>query len=414
MVPALPSFQRGLIVTLVILAIILLVQPATQPPADADNQAIDFYYLPTCQHCAAQKLFHTELLAKYPNLTIASHDVTGPTESSKLSATAQRFGIEVKGVPFTVIGDHYVVGFEGEASAREIEEAVQVFLGLKGGLPRDGVDGSGPGGNASTGATCTLGNGSCAITSQTIALPFFGAIDVAAVSLPLLAVVLGLVDGFNPCAMWVLVYLISLILTLNDRKKMWLLVGSFVLASGILYFLFMTAWLNVFLLLGYFRPLTIVVGLGALGVGLNDLNAFRKKGALVCAVGGPSKKKTLHRIEQIVRSPLTLTTVIGIIALAFVVNSIEFVCSSALPVIFTHILALAGLPVWLHYGYIALYVLFFMLDDLIIFSLAAMAVTTATGQKYAKYCKLIGGIVLVAIGILLAFAPHLLGYGAAV
>ena len=93
-------------------------------------------------------------------------------------------------------------------------------------------------------------------------LPFLGRTDLTAISIPVLAIVLGLIDGFNPCAMWVLVYLISLILSVNDRKKIWLIVGSFVFASGVLYFLFMTAWLNAFLLIGYFRPLTIIIGLG--------------------------------------------------------------------------------------------------------------------------------------------------------
>ncbi len=107
-------------------------------------------------------------------------------------------------------------------------------------------------------------------------------------------------------------------------------------------------------------------------------------------------------------SPLTITTIFGIIALAFVINSIEFACSSAIPAVFTQVLAVSNLSTWQYYAYILLYDLFFMLDDLIIFSLAAFAINTAIGEKYAKYCKLIGGVILFLLGIMLVFVPNLL------
>ena len=110
--------------------------------------------------------------------------------------------------------------------------------------------------------------------STVINLPFFGEIDAKDYSLAALAMILGLVDGFNPCAMWVLVYLISMIMGMNDKRKIWLIVGSFLLASGTLYFLFMTAWLNVFLFIGYLRPVTLAIGLFAIGVGINDLKKY--------------------------------------------------------------------------------------------------------------------------------------------
>ncbi|MCW5208095.1 hypothetical protein VU11_05470, partial [Desulfobulbus sp. US2] len=128
--------------------------------------------------------------------------------------------------------------------------------------------------------------------TQTVDLPILGEIKYTEYSLFSLAVVLGLVDGFNPCAMWVLVYLISIVLTLKSRKKIWLLVGTFVGASGALYFLFMTAWLNAFLFLGYLRILTLIIGLMAIGFGtLNIREYLRTKGELVCTIGNAASKK---------------------------------------------------------------------------------------------------------------------------
>ena len=243
---------------------------------------------------------------------------------------------------------------------------------------------------------------------ETASLPVFGAIRLADFSLPTLAVLLGLADGFNPCAMWALVYLLSLLVALRDRRKIWLLVGSFVLASGVLYFLFMTAWLNAFLLLGYLRPLTIAIGLGALVIGVVDLRAFiQTRGAPVCAVGNHGfKKRTMGRMERLVAAPLTLATFLGVVALAFTVNAIEFACSAGLPAIFTHTLSLLQLSGSQYYGYILLYVLFFMLDDLLIFSLAAFTLQATMAGGYARYGKLVGGVVLVALGLLMLVAPE--------
>lgn len=245
---------------------------------------------------------------------------------------------------------------------------------------------------------------------ETVSLPVFGAIRLTDFSLPVLAMLLGLADGFNPCAMWALVYLLSLLVSLQDRRKIWLLVGSFVLASGVLYFLFMTAWLNVFLLLGYLRPLTLAIGAGAMVIGVVDLRAFMlTRGAPVCPVGSTDfKKRTMGRMERLVAAPLSLVSILGVVALAFTVNAIEFACSAGLPAIFTHTLSLRQLSPPQYYGYILLYDFFFMLDDLLIFSLAAFTLRTTMAGGYVRYGKLAGGIVLVGLGLVMLFAPEML------
>ena len=139
-------------------------------------------------------------------------------------------------------------------------------------------------------------------------------------------------------------------------------------------------------------------------------NPPQTKGALTCKVSvEEDKKKTMNQVEKLINSPLTIATLTGIVFLAFAVNSVEFACSAAIPAIFTQVLALSNISAIEHYVYILLYVLFFMLDDLIIFGLAAFAVNSSFGDKYAKYCKLIGGIILIALGAILLFAPNLLG-----
>ncbi|MEK9165857.1 MAG: thioredoxin family protein [Patescibacteria group bacterium] len=385
-------FKRYLIVILIIIGLILIIKGQESVTQTANGLEFHFFYHPNCPHCKEQKPFNEKLMEKFPEVKFIYHDVTKPEESSFIIEFTKKANISMQnmGVPITFFGEYYFIGFDTAATTgAEIESALEAYV---------------------SGQTKQPAEIQKAEEKKNITLPFFGQINVLDYSLPMLAMILGLVDGFNPCAMWVLVYLISLVVAIGDRKKVWLIVGSFVLASGILYFLFMTAWLNVFLLMGYIRPLTIIIGLGALYAGAAGIQDYVKtKDQEVCKVGDiESKQKTMSRIERIVHSPITIATILGIVGLAFVVNSIEFVCSSAIPAIFTYVLSISNLSASGYYGYILLYDFFFMLDDLIIFGLAAFAVNTTLGSKYAKYCKLIGGVILLILGLMLTFAPHLL------
>jgi len=382
-------FKRYLVIALIAIgAILLFTGQEAAKPITTEGFEVHFFYLPGCSHCDEQEPFNKKLANEYPSIQFIYHDAMRPEESALLAEMLASVGEKGnREFPVTIFGGQAFMGWESEeTTGKEIEMALQQCLA--GNCPETGSE----------------------TPDDEATLPIIGKIKLSDYSLPALAVVLGLVDGFNPCAMWVLAYLISLIMTLGDKRRIWLLVGSFVFASGVLYFLFMTAWLNAFLLIGYFRPMTIIIGSVALGAGILNIREFvRTKGAIACEVGdAESRKKTMSRMERVVFSPLTFGTIAGIIALAFVVNSIEFVCSSALPAIFAHVLSLSDLSTFQYYAYILLYVFFFMLDDLIIFGAAALAMTSTLGNRYVKYCRPVGGAILIALGALLLFAPHLL------
>jgi uncharacterized protein Veg len=373
-------FKRYLIISLVILGIVIGFTSQGTSSTD-EGFEVHFFHIPGCSHCEKQELFNEKLANTYPSIQIIEHDATTPAGSALLSEKLAELGIENEpDFPITIFGNQVFGGWESEeTTGRAIEEALEQCL--TGNCPPPA--GEEPG--------------------HKIVLPLIGEIVLEDYSLPALSVILGLVDGFNPCAMWVLVYLISLIATLRDRKRIWLIVGSFVLASGILYFLFMTAWLNAFLFIGYVKPVTTVIGLVALGGGILQIRqVIETKGVIVCEVTDEeSRKKTMTRIQRIVSSPITLGTIAGIIALAFMVNSVEFVCSAAVPAVFTRVLSLASLTTFQYYSYILLYVLFFMLDDLIIFGTAAFAMSSSLGDRYAKYSRPVGATILIILGLLL-------------
>jgi len=378
-----------------------------QTPADynyvSQNQnatlTIDFFFHPACPHCKAQMPFNAQLMGEYKDIKFVYHDTSLAEQNALLIQYYKDYNLSTDniGVPSTFIDGEYIIGFD---SAQTTGVALRKLIEAK------------LAGAQATNSTST----STPISEQkmedlSLNLPIIGTLKPAEFSLFTLSVILGLIDGFNPCAMWVLVYLISIIVSLKDRSKLWLIVGSFLFASGTLYFLFMTAWLNAFLFVGYFRPVTILIGLVALGGGILALKEFIQdpKGILECKVTDTDeRKKTMGSINNLVAAPLTIATFAGVIILAFTVNSVEFVCSAAIPAVFTQVLALSNLSGLEYYFYILLYTFFFMFDDLIVFGLAAFAISSDIGQKYAGYCHIIGGAIMFLLGIMLLFFPSVL------
>ena len=358
-----------------------------------DPSVVHVFYHPQCPHCHKEMDFLENMKIHYPKLEIKKHDITTPQKLELFNHVANSKNIPEHelGTPLLIAGQHFLVGYKSDKTTGVIiKQWIQELL-EKTPVNKEGAISS-------------------VSQKQTVNIPVFGEIKLFETSLPILAITLGVVDGFNPCAMWVLVYLISLIAGLKDRGRILTLISIFILASGILYFLFMTAWLNAFLLVGYTQIITLIVGILALYMGITSIREFIASGGkVICELGNiQSRQKTTSKIRKLVSSPLNIATFFSIIALSFAVNSIEFICSSALPAIFTHVLTVADLPTLTYYIYILIYVFFFMLDDLIIFMFAAFAINRFAGEKYAVYCHFIGGIIMTVLGIMLTFFPEYL------
>ena len=163
----------------------------------------------------------------------------------------------------------------------------------------------------------------------------------------------------------------------------------------------MTAWLNTFLIIGYIRPMTQLIALAAIGIGADHLYELAlKRGVVECEVGDvEQRQRTIRRIRDVVAAPIGLASLLWVTGLAFAVNTVEFICSAALPAVYTHTLALMDLSTWGYYGYIALYVLFFMLDDLVIFGLADFAIQRVLDTRFAGISRAVGGVTLLGLGM---------------
>lgn len=200
---------------------------------------------------------------------------------------------------------------------------------------------------------------------------------------------------------------------MKDRKRMWILGTAFVFTSAFVYFLFMSAWLNLFLFLGLIVWVRILIGFTALGAGFYNLRDYfiNKEGG--CKVtGGEKRQKTFSQIRKVTQKRKFILALAGIILLAFAVNLVELICSAGLPAVYTQILSFNQLPTWQYYLYLLLYIFFFMIDDLLVFFIAMFTLqTVGVGGKYARFSRLIGGILMVLIGVLMLLKPELLMFG---
>ena len=348
--------------------------------AQTPSPPIDFFWGQGCSHCAKEEIFLDQLQKKYPDLVVNRYEIHDPVNNQLLKEVGKKLKADISGIPFTVIGDKYFAGFlSDDTTGSQIKQA----LGLDS-PPTDHLN-----------------------------LPIFGTIKIKDFSLPLLTFIIALLDGFNPCAMWTLVFLIGLLLGLKDRRRMWILGSAFIGVSALVYFLFLTAWLNLFLFIGFITWVKIAIALLALGSGSYYLfDFFTNKDASCKVTGGQKKQKIFARLKAITQKDQFIFALIGIILLAFVVNLVELVCSAGLPAVYTQILALADLPSWQYYLYLLFYIIIFMLDDLIVFFIAMTTLKViGLNSKYARYSHLIGGILMLLIGLLLIFKPEFLMFG---
>ena len=344
---------------------------------------IDFFYSSTCPFCAQEKVFLQGLQGRYPDIQINQYEVTGVSENqSKLRDFYKKYNVpeqEQGYVPVTFTPLRYFIGFN-EQIGQDIEGCLE---------------------------TCLAGGQS---SPQKFKVPILGEIDAQNISLPLLTVVLGILDGFNPCAMWVLVVLISMLLVARSRKKIALVGGIFIAAEGLLYFLFMAAWLNALLLMSFVSLSRILIGIFGIGFGVWRIRDFFTWKPGVCKVVDEKAEGTiLQRMKNILKPSALPATVLGIVVLAVGVNLVEFFCSAGFPVIYTRILSAQGVSTLQYYLYLAFYNLFYMLDDLIVFGFAFFTLSHFHfSDKYNRYSTLVAGVLILILGALLIFKPELL------
>jgi len=379
--------------------------PLQAEEAKTNEVNLYFFWGDGCPHCAKEEVFLKKMEKKYPNLTVYDFEVWYDSDGRKiLRNVGELLNINVSGVPLTVIGTNHIVGYStDETTGKEIERLINYYT------ENPIVDPVSKLLEPEEKPAPKIEMGSL----KTITLPVFGEIDTEYISLPVLTAIIGGLDGFNPCAMWILIFLISFLVGMENKAKRWILGGVFIITSGAVYFLFMSAWLNLLIFLGFIVAVRIGIGVVALGAGGYNLKEFLKNKGNTCDTTSEKQKgKIMRRMEKAIHEKNFWLALIGIIVLAAGVNLIELICSAGFPAVYTQVLALHQLPTVSYYLYLLLYIFFFILDDLIIFFIAMKTLeVTGVTVKYTRASHLIGGILMLLIGILLIFKPEWLLFG---
>jgi glutaredoxin len=398
--------------------------------ASDNNVNAYLFYGDGCPHCAKENTFLESIKNDYPTLDIYKYEVYFSRENSLLmQKVAETLGTESGGVPFLVIGDKYYVGFSETLTPIEIEakineclkdicpDPITIIVGIESTNTDTIIKSNNLVKEKDKEKENLINkdviNNNTEETEKIVKLPFLGESNINKISLPLLAVLMGLWDGFIPCALWTLLFLISLLLGMNNRKRMWTLGMAFIIASASVYFVFMSAWLNLILFLGFVIWVRLLIGgLALLGGGFSLNKFFKSKSDGCSVVGSEKRQRVFEKLKNIAKQDNLWIALGGIILLAFLVNLVELICSAGLPAVFTQVLAMNNLSNLQYYSYILLYILFFMIDDLFVFFMAMITLQMiGITTKYAKYSHLIGGVLMVIIGVLLIFKPEWLMFG---
>jgi hypothetical protein len=354
--------------------ILLLTLPAA---AMAQTQDILMVYVRDgCPHCEEARAFLPTFAATRPGLRIVlravDRDAAARDDLARISRSA---GIWPPGVPTFVFGSRVLVGFE---SAERTGAQLAALVDQR-------ID---PSARPET--------------------RIFGTLSAARLGLPLFTLAMGLLDGFNPCAMWVLLFLLSLLVHMRDRNRMALVAGTFVLVSGAVYYAFMAAWLNVLLFVGMSAILRWILGGLAVVIGAVNIRDFLGPGReFSLSIPDTAKTGLYTRMRTILQAETLPLSLAGAAVLAVGVNFVELLCTSGFPTIYVAVLAQHGLSPSAHYAYLGLYILGYVADDTLMVASAVIALSsTRLSERAGRWLKLLSGAVMLMLGGIMILRPQ--------
>ena len=391
----------------IIFALCIFIFPFCVFAKSDDEITLYLFHGDGCPHCAAELEFLDEIEDDYPNLKIVKYEVWYNQENADLLQKVENaFEINRGGVPTTVIGDVVIIGY-GDSTGGRIERAIDFYKS------NDYVD-----------QIKKIQDGTFSKEEVkddfkkeekkkdddlTINVPVFGKVNLKNVSLTSSAVIIGLIDGFNPCAMWVLLFLISVLIGMKDKKRMWTLGIAFLLTSAFVYLLIMLSWITIAVKITTIIWVRNIIAIVALIGAIVNIRAYIKsRNDSGCQVVDDKKRKKIFgKIKKFTSEKSFILALFGVMGLAVSVNLVELACSAGLPLVFSELLALNNVSSFSKFMYTLLYVFFFLIDDLIIFIIAMFTMqVTGISTKYNKFSHLLGGIVMLLVGILLIFKPE--------
>lgn len=384
-----------------VLLVALLISSATLAEdawiqTDAHGQVqvpLYFFWAETCPHCLEAHPFIEAIPNERPWVIVHALEVSRQRDNvQRFIALAESLGQTANAVPALIACGVMEVGWDDAATTGA------ALLRRLDACRAQAIQGTTP-----SAATTTA-------EPLKINLPLLGAVTADRLSLPTFTLVLAGLDAFNPCAFFVLLFLLSLLAHQKSRFRMALIGGIFVFTSGLMYFAFMAAWLNVFQLLGALTWITLVAGLLAIGVGLiNIKDFFAFKQGLSLSIP-ESRKPDIYRRARLILNAENLPAMLGAtILLAVAANFYELLCTAGFPMVYTRLLTLSELSPGGRYAYLAFYNVIYVVPlALIVLAFVRTLGARKLTERGGRLLKLLSGLMMLELGLVLAIAPALL------
>ena len=353
-----------------------------------------FFWSKTCPHCQRAKPFVSKLSQSFSWLELNSYEISENPESAALFKTlSEKMGDSNFAVPAFLFCEEAVIGYLDEKTTGALLR--DKLLNCRASLVEGDKEVSGQPAKA-----------------EKFSLPILGELDYKSRSLPAFTIIIAGLDAFNPCAFFVLLLMLSLLVNAKDRKRMLWIGGIFVFFSGFIYFIFMAAWLNLFLYIGEIRAITIVAAIIAIGVSfINIKDYFMFKKGISLSIPDSAKPGLYERIRGLMNASSMPAMIAGTIMLAIVANSYELLCTAGFPMVFTRLLTLHDLPGWGYYLYLVLYNIIYVIPLVVIVLIFTKTLgSRKLSEKEGRVLKLVSGLMMLELGLLLLFAPDLLNH----
>jgi hypothetical protein len=358
---------------------------AGKPPAEDARVDVYFFWSAGCPHCLEARPFVSRLPEALPWLRVHDLEISRSRENARLYvAMAAELGEVASAVPGFLYCGELEVGWHapettGAHLRSRLEECRQRLLS---GEP-------------------------AAAPPDTVLLPGLGTLAPDAFSLPVFTLLVAGMDAFNPCAFFVLLFLLGLLANQRDRTRMLIIGGLFVTVSGVLYFAFMAAWLSLFRMIGSLGWVTVGAALLALAIGavnVKDFFAFKRGVSLTIPT---SRLPDIYRRGRAVLAAGSFPTMVGAtLVLAVAANFYELLCTAGFPMVYTRVLTMHDLSPAGYYAYLALYNLIYVVPLLVIVLIVTFALgRTQLSERQGRLLKLMSGLMMGGLGLVLLVAP---------
>ena len=367
----------------------------------AENEVVLYFFKSKgCPYCAREEPFLEDLQEEYTSLRVVDKEISDSQENvDLLTDMGEEYGRQIRGVPATFVGEDVWVGFS-EDIANQIEQKVESCMEESCVNPIVKLKGEEAAPQRSQ-----------ENRKETINLPFVGSVDLSSMSAFMSTALIAFVDGFNPCSLWVLTFLLGLLIYTKSRKKIIAVGLTFLTITAATYGLFILGLFSAFQYIGQLLWIRVLVAVIAFSFGLvNIKDYFWFKEGFSFTIPEKVKPKIADRFRSLTQKGRSLPALLGAtVLMALGITLAELPCTAGFPVVWTGILNTQGVSGSTFAVLFIIYMVIYLLDELLVFGTVSITLQSSKLQEeHGRVLKLVGGTLMLALAVSFLFAPELM------